>query len=216
MDADVLLGHTLDDQAETVLLGLGRGSGPRSVAGMRARSGRYVRPLLGIPRASTAAACAALGWDPWADPQNCDRKLQRVRLRHEVLPLLEDVLQGGVAESLARTASLLQDDLDTLDALAAAFLDQEQAVLDGKRGLPVAALTQLPRAVRTRVLRGWALELGASEITSVHIAGLEALVSAWHGQRAVDLPGGLRVRRASGTLVSDPPSKGSAAVNKRV
>ena len=103
---DVLLGHTLDDQAETVLLGLGRGSGPRSIAGMRPRSGRYLRPLLGVRRATTEAACRALGLDCWDDPHNDDRALQRVRLRREVLPLLEDVLQGGVAEALARTAVL--------------------------------------------------------------------------------------------------------------
>jgi len=120
LDAAVLLGHTLDDQAETVLLGLGRGSGPRSLAGMRVEDGRYVRPLLGLRRATTAAACAALGLEPWDDPHNTDPAFQRARIRGEVLPLLEDVLQGGVAEALARTAALLQDDLDALDAWAAA------------------------------------------------------------------------------------------------
>jgi tRNA(Ile)-lysidine synthase len=120
LDGHVLLGHTLDDQAETVLLGLGRGSGPRSVAGMRAVEGRYRRPLLGLRRSVMEAACAALGLEPWADPHNADPAFQRVRLRREALPLLEDVLQGGVAEALARTAALLQDDLDALDAWAAA------------------------------------------------------------------------------------------------
>jgi tRNA(Ile)-lysidine synthase len=118
----VLLGHTLDDQAETVLLGLGRGSGPRSIAGMPARSGRYLRPLLGLRRASTAAACASLGLEPWQDPHNDDPAFQRVRLRREVLPLLEQVLQGGVSEALARTAALLADDLDALAELADAAL----------------------------------------------------------------------------------------------
>ena len=100
----VLLGHTLDDQAETVLLGLGRGSGPRSIAGMPAVDGRYLRPLLGLRRDHDARRPAPPSDLPvWDDPHNADPAFQRVRLRHEVLPLLEDVLQGGVAEALART-----------------------------------------------------------------------------------------------------------------
>jgi tRNA(Ile)-lysidine synthase len=114
----VLLGHTLDDQAETVLLGLGRGSGPRSVAGMRPVDPPWLRPLLGVRRETTAAACRAEGLDTWADPHNTDRRYTRVRLRQEALPLLEDVLAGGVAEALARTATLLREDLDALDAEA--------------------------------------------------------------------------------------------------
>jgi tRNA(Ile)-lysidine synthase len=120
LDASVLLGHTLDDQAETVLLGLGRGSGPRSVAGMAVRDGRRLRPFLGLRRATTEAACAALGLTPWRDPHNTDPSFQRARLRHEVLPLLEDVLQGGVVEALGRTAGLLREDLEALDELVAA------------------------------------------------------------------------------------------------
>jgi tRNA(Ile)-lysidine synthase len=168
LDARVLLGHTLDDQAETVLLGLGRGSGPRSLAGMRVVDGRYVRPLLGVRRATTEAACAALGLEPWTDPHNADPSFQRARLRAEVLPLLEDVLQGGVAEALARTAGLLRDDLEALDAWAMHTL---QPVINSpattaprgcgrvdhlEGGLDVTRLTGLPRAVRTRVLRAWA------------------------------------------------------------
>src|SRR6266700_1877858 len=95
-------GHSLDDQAETVLLGLGRGSGPRSIAGMRPVDGRYRRPFLGVRRATAQAACEALGLTPWHDPHNADPAYQRVRLRRDVLPLLEDVLHGGVAEALAR------------------------------------------------------------------------------------------------------------------
>ncbi len=199
LGARVLLGHTLDDQAETVLLGLGRGSGPRSIAGMRASHGNYVRPLLGLRRSVTAAACAALGLPVWDDPANADPSLQRVRLRTEVLPLLDEVLQGGVAEALARTASLLQDDLDALDTLA--------GVPDGG-ALAVDALVGLPRAVRTRMLRGWVLAAGAAECTAEHTASLDALVTGWHGQGPVDLPGGVRVRRASGRLevLTNPPT----------
>jgi tRNA(Ile)-lysidine synthase len=198
LDADVLLGHTLDDQAETVLLGLGRGSGPRSIAGMRTRTGRYVRPFLGIRRATTVAACAALGLEPWQDPHNTDPSLQRVRLRQEVLPLLEDVLQGGVAPALARTAAQLQDDLDALDEWASAASTTD-----------VAPLAALPRGVRARVLRAWALSCGASELTAVHIAELDALVTDWHGQGPLQLPGGVNVSRASGTLHAQPRNRGA-------
>jgi tRNA(Ile)-lysidine synthase len=199
LDASVLLGHTLDDQAETVLLGLGRGSGPRSIAGMRpVGEGRYLRPLLGVRRETTVAACRALGLTAWDDPHNADPSFQRVRLRREVLPLLEDVLQGGVAEALARTAALVQDDLDALDAMAAEHASH--APLD------VAALADQPRAIRTRILRAWAASAGAAPLTAKHLAALDALVVDWHGQGAVDLPGGLRAERASGKLNAIPPN----------
>ncbi len=214
LDADLLLGHTLDDQAETVLLGLGRGSGPRSIAGMRPADGRHLRPLLAVRRATTRAACRALGLTPWDDPHNGDPSYQRVRLRREVLPLLEEVLHGGVAEALARTATLLRDDLDALDALARDELTHLSAVImqngqesctkahdhDAKSGLVVAELAGLPKALRTRVLRAWAHEQGAAPLTAQHVADLDALVTAWHGQGAIDLPGGLRATRASGRL----------------
>lgn len=199
LDRDVLLGHTLDDQAETVLLGLGRGSGPRSMAGMRRRTGRFARPLLSVRRATTVAACEALGLDPWEDPHNQDPAFQRVRLRREVLPLLEDVLQGGVVEALARTADLLQDDLDALDALAPTT--RTGSADQRPDGLDVAALAALPKALRTRTLRMWARSLGAEPLTAVHVAALDALVTQWHGQGAVDLPGGARAFRLSGRIV---------------
>jgi tRNA(Ile)-lysidine synthase len=195
----VLLGHTLDDQAETVLLGLGRGSGPRSIAGMAGRSGCYGRPLLGVRRATTVSACAALGLPVWDDPANCDPALQRVRLRAQVLPLLEDVLQGGVAEALARTAAQVRDDLEALDSWASAVVGDPVAAAPAG-GLEVAGLTGAPRAVRTRVLRTWALQHGARELGAGHLAALDALITDWHGQGPLELPGGLRVLRASGRL----------------
>jgi tRNA(Ile)-lysidine synthase len=118
--AGIMLGHTLDDQAETVLLGLARGSGARSLAGMADRSGLYLRPLLDVRRAATRAACDALGLQPWDDPQNCDPAFTRVRVRHDLMPALADALGPGVPEALARTARLLRADADALDALAAA------------------------------------------------------------------------------------------------
>ncbi len=209
LGARVLLGHTLDDQAETVLLGLGRGSGPRSIAGMRPVEARYLRPLLGVRRASTVAACAALGLAPWDDPHNADAAFQRVRLRHEVLPLLEDVLQGGVAEALARTAALVREDLDALDGLSATATPAADAAGAGtaeRDGLDAAALAQLPRALRMRTLQSWARRHCAGPLSAVHLAAMDALVTDWHGQGPLDVPGA-RVARASGKLVIIPPPR---------
>lgn len=184
--APVLLAHTLDDQAETVLLGLGRGSGPRSIAGMRRCDPPWYRPLLGVRRAETAAACAELGLRPWVDPHNGDPRFTRSRLRAEVLPLLEDVLDGGVAAALARTAAALQEDNDLLDAQA------EVASADATvgAGLDTARLVRLPAAIRRRVIRNWLLAGGARGLTDTQIRGVDALVSDWHGQGGVAVPSG--------------------------
>jgi tRNA(Ile)-lysidine synthase len=192
----VLLGHTADDQAETVLLGLGRGSGGRSIAGMRSESAGYLRPLLSLRRSQTLAACQALGLPVWQDPHNEERRYRRVRLRHEVLPLLEDVLAGGVTEALARTASQLQGDLDALDEIAAAVL----ATVVTPAGLGVAAFADQPEAILSRCVKTWAEGAGAGPLTAEHIGQLSRLVRDWHGQGPVDLPGGYSVNRASGTL----------------
>jgi tRNA(Ile)-lysidine synthase len=217
LDASVLLGHTLDDQAETVLLGLGRGSGPRSIAGMRPVDARWIRPFLGLRRSVTEAACDALGLAPWHDPHNDDPAFQRVRLRREVLPLLDDVLQGGVAEALARTAALVRDDLDALDAV----IDSLSATGHGGAGvvdhgavLDVAAIAGQPRAIRTRLLRQWARRNGAGPLSAEHTAALDALVANWHGQGPLDLPGGRRAVRTSGRLeistqISEPQEQAS-------
>ncbi|WP_322099363.1 hypoxanthine phosphoribosyltransferase [Goekera deserti] len=201
----VALAHTLDDQAETVLLGLGRGSGPRSVAGMVEHRDdgdlRWWRPLLAERRGTTRAACRALGLPVWEDPWNTDPAYRRVRLRTEVLPLLEDALGGGVAPALARTAALLREDLDALDALAAARL---AALLEPAGTLPAAPLADLPPALRRRVLRGWLTGAGVADLQSVHLLAVDALVTGWRGQRAVSLPGGVGVVRRSGRLALEP------------
>jgi len=179
--APVLLGHTLDDQAETVLLGLGRGSGARSIAGMRPCDPPWYRPLLGMRRSRTHAACAELGLAVWDDPHNSDPRFTRVRLRTEVLPLLEQVLGGGVAEALARTASGLREDTDALDSLAGHDL---VGAVSGD-GLDTAAIKDLPAALRRRVIRAWLLAGGASGLTDTQIRAVDALVSAWRGQGGV-------------------------------
>ncbi|MDA4106580.1 tRNA lysidine(34) synthetase TilS [Mycolicibacterium holsaticum] len=189
--APVLLGHTLDDQAETVLLGLGRGSGPRSIAGMRASDPPWGRPLLGLRRSVTRAACAELGVAPWQDPHNSDRRFTRVRLRTEVLPLLEDVLGGGVADALARTAAALRADTDALDDLAR----QALAEAGSGTGLDTTRLAVLPEAIRRRVIRGWLLAGGASGLTDKHIRGVDTLVMAWRGQGGVAVGSPLRNQR---------------------
>lgn len=187
--APVLLAHTLDDQAETVLLGLGRGSGARSIAGMRPYDPPWCRPLLGVRRAVTRLACEELGLTPWQDPHNTDRRFTRVRLRTEVLPLLEDVLGGGVAEALARTAAALREDNDALDGIAARTAAPPDA------DLAVAVLTPLPAAVRRRVIRSWLLGGGACGLTDKQIRAVDELVTDWRGQGGVAVPGGLARER---------------------
>ncbi|MCW2650269.1 MAG: tRNA lysidine(34) synthetase TilS [Mycobacterium sp.] len=189
--APVLLGHTLDDQAETVLLGLGRGSGARSIAGMRPYQPPWCRPLLGVRRAVTHAACDQLGLTPWHDPHNVDAAFTRSRLRVEVLPLVEEVLGGGVAEALARTAAALREDCDALDDLALSEL--AAAVAD--EGLDTARLAELPDAVRRRVIRGWLLANGATNLTDRQIRGVDILVTAWRGQGGVAVGSALRRQR---------------------
>lgn len=189
----VLLGHTLDDQAETVLLGLGRGSGPRSISGMAERDGLWRRPFLTLRRSDTEQICRASGLDWWTDPHNSDRRFRRSRLRTEVMPLLEDVLGGGVAPALARTADQLRSDGAALDDLAAAVQHPEQ----------VQTLVGLHPAVRSRVLRRLALAAGAeaSALGSSHLVEVDRLVTDWRGQRRVELPGGICVRRVGPSLV---------------
>ncbi|MEU0493602.1 tRNA lysidine(34) synthetase TilS [Nocardiopsis sp. NPDC006139] len=194
--AVVLLGHTLDDQAETVLLGLARGSGARSLAGMAPRNGHLLRPLLDLDRATVRAACAAMGLAPWEDPHNADARFTRSRVRHETLPVLERTLGPGVAAALARTASLLRADADALDSLADGLRSRART----GEGLSAAVLADAPEALRTRVLRGAAIDAGcpAGALTARHVREVDRLVTAWRGQAHLDLPGGVRARRVDG------------------
>jgi tRNA(Ile)-lysidine synthase len=199
-DSPVLLGHTLDDQAETVLLGLGRGSGPRSLAGMSTWNPPWLRPLLGTRRAATRAACVAAGLPVWDDPHNADPRFTRSRLRHEVLPLLERVLAGGVAEALARTAAQLREDTEVLDALADALL---AAARDGA-GLQTPPLAAAHPAVRRRALRGWLLSEGVNGATDAHLRAADVLAAPGPDRAGVALPGGLELVRRRGRLTLRP------------
>lgn len=196
--ATVLLGHTLDDQAESVLLGLAQGSGPRSLAGMRPVSGRYRRPFLAIARATVHEAAAELLAgiaEPWRDPQNDDPRFARVRAR-SALAVLEGALGPGIARALARTAELMRDDADALDAIA------DAVTWDADGSIEVTVLEALPRAVRTRVLRRMAIAAGSDPraLDHGHVTAVERLVSAWSGQGPVALPGPVRAERAHGRI----------------
>jgi tRNA(Ile)-lysidine synthase len=258
-DSPILLGHTLDDQAESVLLGLGRGSGARSLAGMRGWDPPWLRPLLTVRRATTRAACAGLGLPVWDDPHNVDPRFTRVRLRHEVLPLLEEVLAGGVAEALARTAAQLREDVDALDVVAARLLADVlcpthtvggrhtlPAVCAGPTGcappderpsadspsaggvraggagaggaeagqtqpeLEVAALADVPPALRRRVLRAWLALAGVTGLTDAHLRAADVLAARGPDRAGVAVPGGLELYRAHGRLGIRPVRWSSA------
>ena len=202
----ILLGHTLDDQAETVLLGLTRGSGATSLAGMRDINGIYRRPLLGIRRAQTVAACEDQGLTPWNDPHNQDSSYTRVRIRHEVMPVLENQLGPGVAEALARTAEQFKQDSAVLDALTSEIMPTVFTPLLGETTqsvqatLDVTALTGLPLAILNRVIRRAALDVFGSSLSSVHTNAVARLITDWHGQGEVHVPG-IRVERQGAQLV---------------
>ncbi|MEY3704669.1 MAG: hypothetical protein RLY29_41 [Actinomycetota bacterium] len=193
----IFLGHTKDDQAETVLLGLARGSGTRSLAGMARRIDKYRRPLLGITRADTESACEEIGIKFWRDPHNQSMEFARVRVREKVLPMMETEIGPGIADALVRSAKLLRDDADALDDWAEEVIDE----LDPTE-LDIATLIDLPRAIRTRVIRRAIYLAGApaGSLSAEHIEPVEALVTAWKGQGAVSLPGGVTATRISGRL----------------
>lgn len=195
----VLLGHTADDQAETVLLGLARGSGTRSLAGMPAVRGRLRRPLLGLSRAQVRECGAALGLVPAVDPSNADPRLARARVRHRVLPVLETELGPGVAAALVRTARAARDDAEYLEQAAARL---RAGLTDAAGSLECAQLAVAAPALRRRVLRAAAIAAGspATDLSAGHIDAVDGLLLAWHGQRGVDLPGRVRAVRRGGWL----------------
>jgi tRNA(Ile)-lysidine synthase len=196
----VLLGHTLNDQAETVLLGLARGSGPASLHGMAAASGPFLRPMLGIHRATTVQACADAGLEPWTDPQNSDEAYSRVRVRRTVLPVLEAELGPGIADALARTAEQLREDSDALDRFADELIEEIAEIAEAGVSLPVATLEANPAALRQRLIRlAVASEFHVS-LSRAQTLEVAKLVTDWHGQGPIDLPG-LTARRDGGLVL---------------
>ena len=195
--SQIFLGHTRDDQAETVLLGLARGSGTRSLSGMATVNGKYARPFLQLTRLQTVAACAEAEITPWNDPHNANEKFSRVRVRNKVMPVMEEEIGPGIAAALARSAAILRDDADALDEMAQAVISRVDL-----SDLDCAALAELPRAIRSRVLRAAIYAAGApsGSVSADHLSGVEALVTSWRGQGEVSLPGGVKVARISGRL----------------
>ena len=193
----ILLGHTLDDQAEQVLLGLARGSGTRSLAGMRPARGRLLRPFLGLRRADTLEICEVEGLDPWHDPSNADPAFARSRTRVEVLPLLEEKLGPGVAESLARTAAILQLDADYLEDVAKDTFDRLREPSGATISLPEEALRGLAPAVRFRVIAKAAAAVGGVQPSYQRLLAAEALLRRQGSAGPVELPGGVSVYRLS-------------------
>lgn len=182
--AAVLVGHTRDDQAETVLLGLLRGSGTAGLAGMAIERDSVRRPMLGLRRADTHEICARLGFTPVRDPMNDELHHKRVWLRREVMPRLERGATRDLVEVLARQAEVLREDNELLDAIAA-----EHAPDDA------VALSALPRALARRVVRRW---LGQPPPA---LATVDAVLRVARGEhRAVELPGGRRVERVGARL----------------
>jgi tRNA(Ile)-lysidine synthase len=191
----VLVGHTVDDQAETVLLNLLRGSASAGLAAMPARHGTVVRPLLGLRRRDTLEICARLQFAPVVDPMNGETRYRRVWLRREVLPQLEAGAHRDLRALLARQADVMRDESDLLDALASRALD---AAGDPPR---VRDLSVLERALARRALRIW---LGGAPPS---LATIDALLAVVAGERrALELPGGRRVVRRGGRLLCEPTS----------
>ncbi|MFZ8756124.1 tRNA lysidine(34) synthetase TilS [Microbacterium sp. HMH0099] len=195
----VLLGHTLDDQAETVLLGLARGSGAASLAGMAAERRdaagvRWLRPLLSVRRRTTVAACAAEGLDPWSDPHNADPSFARVRVRDRVLPVLEDELGPGVAEALARTAEQLREDAEAFQDMIDETIEDIVEHADAGISISVAALVANPAAIRNRVIRFVVESEFGVGLTRSQTLEVARLATDWRGQGPIDLPGCLARR----------------------
>ena len=199
----MLLGHTLDDQAEQVLLGLTRGSGARSLAGMPAARGRFRRPLLGVAREQCRASCAARASTWWDDPMNEDPAFTRVRARRAVADLERD-LGPGVAAALARTASQLRDDADHLDGLADARRGRA-----GTQPWAVEALTGIPRAVRTPHLAAAARRGRGAGRPGGHAAHRRLRPAAHRVARQgpVHAPGDLLVARSGGRVTIAPADR---------
>ena len=192
-----LLGHTKNDQAEGVLLGLARGSGTKSLSGMQEVSGIFIRPLLTIDRLTTEAACREVGIDFWVDPHNSDQEFARVRVRENILPLLENEIGPGITDALARSAKLLREDAIALDQWAEEIFGKIEP-----SSIEISLLTNLPIAIRSRILRLaiYAMGAPAGSISAAHLEPIEALVSDWRGQGHTALPGGVKVSRISGRL----------------
>ncbi|MDO5492429.1 MAG: tRNA lysidine(34) synthetase TilS [Nesterenkonia sp.] len=209
----ILLAHTRDDQAEQVLLGLARGSGTRSVAGIPRSRGPFRRPLLDLTRRDTETICAHAGLTPWSDPSNSDPALLRSRVRTEILPLLEERLSPTIRGALARTARIAADDADHLDAEAQGrFADLvEDPDAHGRVRLDLDRLDELSPAIRRRVLALAVIAVGGARPSMERIEAVDGLRARTGSAGPVEMEGGARVHRGTtgsaeyGKLVLVPP-----------
>ena len=195
----VLLGHTRDDQAETVLLGLARGAGARSLSGMAELTGRYLRPLLGITRETMVQTCIDSELKVWNDPHNSEARFARVRVREQVLPVLEEQLGPGITEALARTADQLREDDEVLDHLAEHAYHELVKAGPTALTVEVIALAELQPAIRYRVIRLAGTTLGG-HLHRSHVLEIDRLLTNWHGQKPLALPS-VRVERMGENIV---------------
>lgn len=196
----VLLGHTLDDQAETVLLGLARGSGAASLAGMPARTDEFARPFLALRHETTRAACRDAGLDWWDDPHNLDDRYLRVRVRERILPLLEAELGPGVAEALVRTAEQFREDDDAFAAQIDEFIEEVVEPAEAGIAVSVAVLAANPAALRQRLIRHVVQSEFGVSLSRAHTLEVARLITDWHGQGPLQLPGCI-VRRDASRLI---------------
>lgn len=198
--AVILTAHTRDDQAEQVLLGIARGSGSRSLAGIPPERGLIRRPFLGVSRGDTEAACEAQGLQAWNDPQNQDPQFARVRVRQRILPLLEAELGPGIAAALARTAEQAREDAEAFDTMVDEQIEEIVEPAEAGIAVSVTALRANPAALRHRLIRRVAEAEFGSELSREHTLSIAALVTDWRGQGPVFVPG-IRVTRTGGLIV---------------
>lgn len=196
----ILLAHTQDDQAETVLMRLTRGSGAKSLSGMAQVSGKYLRPFLHLRKKLVHDSLDLIGLKAWQDPANTDHQFLRVKVRHELMPKIVEVLGESAISSLDKTSQLLRLDNQALEDIAQQFFGSQKDVKT--KGLEISELEKLPEAIRTRVLRICAIASGVhpGPFSFEHIEAIDALVKNWHGQGNVDLPGFIQATRVNGSL----------------
>jgi len=196
----LLLAHTQDDQAETILMRLSRGSGAKSLSGMQAVNGKYLRPFLHIRKKIVHESLKLINLEPWQDPANNDNQFLRVKVRNELMPKLIEVLGDSAINSLDKTSQLLRDDNQALEEIAQNYWNTNSEVKT--MGLNVLDIEKMPKAIRTRIVKIAALEAGAipGPLTFEHIEAIDALITNWHGQGNVDLPGFIHAQRSDGRI----------------
>ena len=191
----VIIGHTMNDQAEQVLLGLARGSGARSVSGIAEQRDMYIRPMLEISRKETEESCREMGIDFWVDPHNSHEEYARVRVRKNLLPQMIEELGEDVVQNLARTAQIAREDSDAMDFIIDEKIESLVEISDNEYSFNVQELQRLPVAIRKRMFKKLAKNYMNADFMSTHCEAVNALIDEWNGQKPLNLPGGITVKR---------------------